>query len=112
VDGFQAVLGLLHHRAHCSSRATEIIMLTGLSSTIRMRAPWIGSSPSLPVELSISTSEASGSGSSAQKQLPWPGSLITPTSPPISRASSRQIDRPRPVPPLRRLTGLSTWVKG
>ena len=41
-----------------------------------------------------------------------PGSLSTPTSPPISSASSRQIDRPRPVPPKRRVVESSACVNG
>src|SRR5262249_34748003 len=32
---------------------------------------------------------------------PLPGSLVTVTSPPIMRASLREIARPRPVPPKR-----------
>ena len=35
--------------------------------------------------------------------LPTPGSLCSLISPPRSRVSSRQIDRPRPVPPYLRL---------
>ena len=35
--------------------------------------------------------------------LPSPGSLSTWISPPSRRAISRQIDRPRPVPPYLRL---------
>ena len=34
-----------------------------------------------------------------QNVLPLPGSLSTPTSPPISCASFLEIARPRPVPP-------------
>ena len=53
-----------------------------------------------------------GSGSSTQNALPLPGSLLTPTVPSISRASSLQIDRPRPVPPTLRVIELSTWLNG
>ena len=53
-----------------------------------------------------------GSGSSAQKQLPRPGSLSTPTAPSISVASSRQIDRPSPLPPKRRVVDWSACVNG
>ncbi|OEZ59967.1 hypothetical protein DUGA6_36070 [Duganella sp. HH105] len=37
------------------------------------------------------------------KQLPLPGSLTRPMPPPSSCARSREIDRPRPVPPYLRL---------
>ncbi|KAG0753792.1 hypothetical protein G6F22_021303 [Rhizopus arrhizus] len=39
------------------------------------------------------------SGSSRMKQLPRPGSLSTWMLPPMRSARSREIDRPRPVPP-------------
>jgi hypothetical protein len=37
--------------------------------------------------------------------------LSTPTLPPISSASSRQIDSPSPVPPKRRVVDSSACVK-
>ena len=37
------------------------------------------------------------------KALPWPGVLVTVSSPPSRRVISRLIDRPRPVPPYLRL---------
>ena len=45
------------------------------------------------------------------KVLPWPGVLATVISPPSSPASSRLIDRPRPVPPYRRAVVPSPWAK-
>ena len=38
-------------------------------------------------------------GSRTVNMVPLPGSLTTVTSPPIMRASLREIERPRPVPP-------------
>src|SRR5260370_39113196 len=41
---------------------------------------------------------------------PLPGSLVTVTSPPIMRASLREMARPRPVPPKRRAVAASAWL--
>ncbi len=38
-------------------------------------------------------------GSVSVKVLPWPAALSTEIVPPSRRASSREIDRPSPVPP-------------
>lgn len=46
-----------------------------------------------------------------QQVLPCPTSLSTPRSPPISSTSRRQIARPSPVPPKRRVVELSAWLK-
>ena len=46
---------------------------------------------------------ASGSASENQKQLPRPGALSTPISPPIASTMRREMARPRPVPPKRRV---------
>ena len=46
------------------------------------------------------------------KVEPAPGVLSTDTSPPISWARRRTIERPRPVPPKRRVVELSAWEKG
>jgi hypothetical protein len=43
--------------------------------------------------------EPRSSGNSTKKVEPLPSSLITEIWPPISSASSRQMARPRPVPP-------------
>ena len=40
----------------------------------------------------------SSTSTSKQKVVPWPSSLLTCMSPPISRVNSRLIVRPRPVP--------------
>jgi hypothetical protein len=48
----------------------------------------------------------------SQKQLPSPGVLTTPASPPIRRAMLRVMARPSPVPPNLRVGELSAWVKG
>ncbi len=48
-------------------------------------------------------------GMSSRKVLPWPGSLSSVIVPPSSRASSREIDRPSPVPPNLRLVVPSAW---
>ena len=52
-----------------------------------------------PTTVEVRVDDAGGSGKRAQKRLPLPGWLCTPTSPPIKSASSRQIDKPSPVPP-------------
>jgi hypothetical protein len=39
------------------------------------------------------------SGSSKVKVLPSPGTLLTVMEPPSNPARSREMDRPRPVPP-------------
>jgi hypothetical protein len=50
-------------------------------------------------------------GSSSVKVLPRPGALSRVTSPPSSRARSREIERPRPVPPYFRFVVPSAWRK-
>ena len=50
-------------------------------------------------------------GSTSVKVLPAPGVLSSSISPPSSRASSREIDSPRPVPPNLRLVVPSAWRK-
>ena len=47
-----------------------------------------------------------------QKVDPRPSSDVTPIPPPSSFASSRDIERPRPVPPNRRVVELSACWKG
>ena len=96
----------------CSSIATAIIMLTGLSSAISARAPRRRAVSFASVLGGRCGGAVLGSGSSAQKLLPWPGVLSTPTVPPISCASSRQIERPRPVPPKRRVVDESPCENG
>ena len=41
---------------------------------------------------------------------PWPGSLSTPTSPPIIWQNRRVIASPSPVPPYLRVVDASAWV--
>ena len=48
----------------------------------------------------------------AQNVDPLPGSLSTPTSPPIMSTSRLQMDSPSPVPPKRRVMELSAWENG
>ena len=52
---------------------------------------------------------SSSRGRISVNMLPRPGSLSTVMSPPSRRASSREIDSPRPVPPKRRLVLPSAW---
>lgn len=47
-----------------------------------------------------------------QNREPWPGSLSTPTRPPIISMSCFEIARPRPVPPYLRVMEPSTCTKG
>ena len=46
------------------------------------------------------------------KVLPWPNWLMTSISPPRALARRREIARPMPVPPKRRVVELSAWVNG
>ena len=62
------------------------------------------------------TPRAASAGASVRGRLsvttktdPWPGVLRTVMSPPIMRASVREISRPRPEPPTRRRSELSAW---
>src|SRR5262249_19191788 len=64
--------------------------------------------PSEPVELLAC--ESALPGSRTVKTEPFPGSLVTVTSPPIMRASLRVIARPSPVPPYCRAVDESAWV--
>ncbi len=50
-------------------------------------------------------------GNVSVKVLPWPGMLCTAIAPPSRLRRSREIDRPRPVPPYRRLVVPSAWRK-
>ena len=77
-----------------------------------MRAPRKASAVLRPCRWRSRTACALSSGSSAQKQLPSPGVLATPTTPPISSASWRQMLRPRPVPPYWRVVELSACENG
>lgn len=52
------------------------------------------------------------SGRTKEKVLPWPGVLLEPMLPPIKSHSRRQIARPRPVPPCRRVVDESACWKG
>ena len=97
---------------HCSSSATVMSMLTALSSAISARAPRSLETSSPRASCSGALDSAVGKGSSAQNVLPSPGALRSPTSPPIRLASSRQIDRPRPVPPNRRVVDTSACENG
>ena len=54
---------------------------------------------------------AVGRVTSNQKVEPSPSRLLTPTSPPISSTIRLQMASPRPVPPKRRETETSAWVK-
>ena len=88
-------------------RAARATAAPACAATRRVRR-----SMSLPNTVSpLRSSCASSSRASNQKRLPCPGSLATPTSPPISCARWRVIARPRPVPPKRRVVELSACVK-
>ena len=111
LDRLLAVGGLRRRRTpHCSSMATAISMLTGLSSTISTaRALQRAVRRRRRVGASAPAASAAGSGSSAQKQLPRPGGCRTPTSPPISCgqfAADRQAQAGAAVAPRGRLVGL------
>ena len=49
-------------------------------------------------------------GTSNQNRLPRPGSLSTRKVPPINSTKSRQMLKPNPVPPCRRVVEASSWV--
>ncbi len=59
--------------------------------------------PSLAVVASVASAPAYRAGRWSVKVLPSPGALTTSIDPPSSRAISRLIVRPRPVPPYLRL---------
>ena len=76
---------------------------SGRSSTSRMRIAFIGAS----VRRLVVARRRARSHAVNQNVLPSPGALSTPTSPPIAAARLRVSDRPRPVPPKRRVVVLS-----
>ena len=82
----------------CSRRISRLVWLSSTTSTRR------------PVSRSVDrgwrdagVGGAAGSGSVNQKVLPSPGSLSTPSVPPMAVTSWRQMARPRPVPPNLRV---------
>ena len=87
------------------SRSANAARASGRSSATRARRP--GSRA-----LSICTGWVARSKLAVnQKQLPWPCTVCTPTSPPISRARRRVMARPSPVPPKRRVVDVSACSK-
>ena len=98
------------------SRRSITRRLVGLSSTTRSRNP--ASRPPTGARGPGAGSGIAGGrlarlkGSSNQKVLPSPTRLSTPIRPPSNSTSSLLMERPRPVPPKRRLMLLSAWVKG
>ena len=87
--------------------------LVGLSSATSTRAGGIaGTAGGRRARLATgSAASDGGAGTQKRKVLPSPGTLSTVISPPISSTSWREIARPRPVPPRRRVAAESTWVK-
>ena len=85
-----------------AARALALSSTTSARRSVRIAGrsapapPWPSSIPSGTVNV---------------KQLPAPGVLSTEIVPFISSTSWREIDRPRPVPPYRRVVELSAWVK-
>ena len=88
------------------SMSASTVRAFSLSSTTRRRLP-----------------RRSGLGTSARRALPrpmravnqkvepWPGTLSTPTSPPMSSASLREMASPSPVPPYLRVVEVSACWK-
>ena len=93
-----------------SSMPATTLRLVALSSTARMRTPVtsIGSRRSSPLPRTVASCLANCAVN--QKVEPTPGSLATPISPPMSCTRRRQMDRPRPVPPNRRVVEASACV--
>ena len=79
-----------------------------LSSTTRTRMPRKSSASCLDWCLALACRPIRAVN---QKVLPWPGSLSTPISPPMSSARRLLMARPRPVPPNLRVVDVSAWVK-
>ena len=71
------------------------------------------SRPSAGAGAGSGAAAAAGSvaGMRTRKVLPAPGALRTPTSPPSSSPNARVSDRPRPVPPKRRVVEASACSK-
>ena len=92
------------------SRFMALSSTTSMCAPVR-RGPNEGGS-GMAANASLSPWSPLWKGNSNQKVLPWPSSLWTPISPPISSTKRLQIDKPRPVPPKRRLMLASAWVKG
>ena len=107
-----------------SSTARATMRLISLSSTkstdneraIGVRICVVGPGPGATPKRRAATASFSVSGSPSlirtSKLDPVPGALRTLTSPPMRCASSRTIYSPRPVPPWRRVSELSTCTKG
>ncbi len=73
----------------------------------RVRADRPGSAA---VQRNCAAGSASGSDSSIENVDPAPGVLANSSLPPISSTSWRDIARPRPVPPKRRVVDASSWA--
>ena len=77
----------------------KMVRLISISSTKRIRTPVSSTGGAC----SVFQSSPGSSSISTQKVLPPPLRSSTPISPPIKATSWRQIERPRPVPPNRRV---------
>ena len=94
------------------SKVRSTSWFTGWSSAARMRRPSPASSrPATSAGTSApptsGLSPIRGRGRSAMNTVPSPGALETVISPPKAWTSSRQMDRPRPVPPYLRVVEAS-----
>ncbi|KAG1584458.1 hypothetical protein G6F46_014978 [Rhizopus delemar] len=93
-------------RRRCSSRCR----LVGWSSATSPQAGGsAGTAAAGGGDASAGRSQAARS-SSIHTVVPSPGLLRSCSSAPIDAASSRQIARPRPLPPKRRVDDGSAWV--
>ena len=103
--------------AHALESEREQAIATGSTSSMPNRSNSIAwSQPSgaclrTPIRCSDrGDQDAASPGSRTVKTEPFPGSLVTVTSPPIMRASLRVMARPSPVPPKRCAVVASAWL--
>ncbi len=110
-------------RSTSRSNSVASSWLMRLSSAISTRAsrwrslsvcstPRLATTASCGLGTACSLAPADCSLAVNQNTLPRPSSLSTPTAPPINCTSSRAIDRPRPVPPKRRVVDPSACSNG
>ncbi len=94
------------------SISSATLRLVGLSSATRMRRPPGSASSASTTSVSIATGgSASDSAISTVKVAPLPGRPWALMLPPISSTSCRQMARPMPTPPNRRVNEESPCSK-
>src|SRR5262249_48700999 len=119
-QGLDPVVDRIGRNAEQVELANQTSRLTGWSSTTSTRCPdertegveARGEGDERSIVLRGESAGAARNVSVTVKVEPTPGLLSTPTSPSISSARRRTMERPRPVPPYCRVVALSVWAKG